>query len=543
MSMNEESVALHQYLNSIITNIPYGIITLTKELDISMINSRAVYLLGFKDEEPSHFVDTSYENLFSFTEELLEQFETEILSKNERKFDYNHYSFNNRVLNIKCRTTLYGTLFIIEDYTQQALIEEELQHKADYDDLTNLLNRSQLEKRVERFQERNGAKDLVGAVVFIDLDRFKPVNDVAGHTAGDALLKNVTKIMQNAVRDRDTLARVGGDEFVILLENCPLSRAVSITEKIRKEIDEYVFIWEEHTFSIGISAGIAVVSNKLKSVQEAINIADQACLIAKQEGRNRIHIADEKLTENADHKKEISWINIINKALKEDDFLLYKQEIHNLKSENNIAHYELLLRLKDKEGKILSPAVFMPSAERYELMNKIDKWVLKTAFKSLKENIHYSINLSGQTMSTPDFSEFVIELEKKYKINPKQITFEITETMAIKFLKNTRLLTENLKQRGYSFSLDDFGTGLSSYEYLKTMPVDYLKIDGFFTKEIATDKVSYAMVKSINEIGHVMGIKTIAEFVENREILEKLKEIGVDYAQGYFVHKPEALAL
>ena len=543
MSMNEESVALHQYLNSVIINIPYGIITLTRELEISMINSRAVYLLGFKDEEPSHFVDTDYEHIFSATEELLVKFKTEILSSKERKFDFNNYSFHNKVLNIKCRTTLYGTLFIIEDYTQQALIEEELQHRADYDTLTNLLNRSQLEKRVEKIRERNSENNLECAVAFMDLDKFKPVNDIAGHKAGDALLQNVAKIMQNAIRDRDTLARVGGDEFVILLENCPLSRAVSIVEKIRKEIDEYNFIWKEHTFSIGISAGIAILSSKQKSVQEAINIADQACLIAKQEGRNRIHIADDNLTENAEYKREVSWINVINKALKDDDFLLYKQEIHDLKSENNIAHYELLLRLKDKEGKILSPAAFMPSAERYELMNKIDKWVVTTAFKSLKEETHYSINLSGQTLSTPDFSEFVIELEKKYKINPKQITFEITETMAIKFLKNTRLMTDTLQKRGYNFSLDDFGTGLSSYEYLKKMPVAYLKIDGFFTKEIVKDKVSYAMVKSINEIGHVMGIKTIAEFVENREILEKLKEIGVDYAQGYHLHKPEALSL
>jgi len=437
---------------------------------------------------------------------------------------------------------LQGTLFIIEDFTKQAKLQEELQHQANYDSLTNLLNRTQLEKRLRTFGERNCKSDLVGAVVFIDLDRFKPVNDLAGHTAGDELLKAVSQIMKNNIRERDTLARVGGDEFVLLLENCPLSRAITISEAIRKEIDEFVFVWEEHSFSIGISAGISVITNELHDICDAINHADQACLIAKQEGRNRIHVADTETTEQKNHQEEISWINVINKAMKDDDFILYAQEIHALSDEHKgVSHYELLLRIKDENGKILSPAAFMPAAERYELMNKIDMWVVEKAFKSIKKDTHYSINLSGQTMSTPDFADFAISLEKKYSISPEQITFEITETMAIKFLKNTRHLMEILRKRGYNFSLDDFGTGLSSYEYLKTMPVSYLKIDGFFTKEIVKDEISRVMVKSINEIGHVMGIKTIAEFVENEEILEQLKEIGVDYAQGYFVHTPEPL--
>ncbi len=542
MSQNEQSIALHQYLNSIITNIPFGIVTIAKDLDITMVNSFAVYLLGHKETSPSAFVDLSYKNLFDLTHKLVEKFETEIISGKERKFNLNYYEFNNKILNIKCRSTLYGTLFIIENYTKQAKLEKELEHKAHYDDLTQLLKRPEFEERLQRFKERNANKEMLGAVVFMDLDRFKPVNDSAGHKAGDALLQAVAEIMQNTIRERDTLARVGGDEFVMLLENCPLNRAIEITEKIRKEIDEFVFIWENQTFNIGVSAGISEVTHKLPCVLDAINIADQACLIAKQEGRNRIHIADKNLYNSKNYKEEISWINIINKALTDDDFILYKQKIQALNTFSpTISHYELLLRLKDENGKILSPAAFMPAAERYELMYKIDKWVITTAFQNIQKDTHYSINLSGQTMSTPDFSNFIIELEKKYKVNPAQIIFEITETMAIKFLKNMRILIANLQKRGYSFSLDDFGTGLSSYEYLKTMPVAYLKIDGVFTKEIVKDKVSYAMVKSINEIGHVMGLKTIAEFTENKEILDTLKEIGVDYAQGYFVHKPDAL--
>jgi len=535
----EHSVALHQYLNGIITNIPFGVITIAKDLDVSMLNANALSLLGFNTNRPSDFIDMHYENILHHVAELQDKFESEILEQKNRKFDINNFLFQNKVLNIKFRSMLHGTLIIIEDYTLQAKLQNELEHQANYDSLTDLLNRKELEKRVRSFAANNAEQGLVGAIVFIDLDRFKPVNDIAGHAAGDELLKRVAEFMKEAIRERDTLARVGGDEFIILLENCPLSRAITITEKIRRSIDEFIFNWEEHSFSIGISAGISIITNEMEDVCEAVNLADQSCLIAKNEGRNRIHVADDSLRESTEHKKEISWINVINDALKNDKFVLFAQEIQEITKTPKTSHYELLLRLKNDEGKYLSPAAFMPSAERYELMTKIDEWVVENAFKRVQSDINYSINLSGQTMSSPDFSDYILQMEKRYKINPKQITFEITESMAIKYYENTKILIKNLMSRGYAFSLDDFGTGLSSYAYLKKMPVTFLKIDGVFVKEIVEDKVSYAMVKSINEIGHVMGLKTIAEFVENQEILDKLFEIGVDYAQGYHVHKPE----
>jgi len=541
MREHEQSVALHQYLQSIIINIPFGIITIAKDLDIAMLNDIALDLLGFEDQSPSEFIDIPYMKIFKNTPKIQEKFEAIILKRQARKFDIEKFKFENSILNIKCRTTLYGTLFIIENITSQAELEDELQYQVNHDSLTNLINRKELEKRLEQFGEKHHENGLVGAIVFIDLDRFKPVNDIAGHAAGDKLLKNITKIMQRTIRDRDTLARVGGDEFVILLENCPLSRVISITEKIRKEIDEYLFEWEGNTFSIGISAGISIITNELKSVNEAINLADQACLIAKNEGRNRIHIADDSLQESKQYKEEISWINIIHNAIKNNDFVLFAQKIQEIQKKPKISHYELLLRLKNEKGEYLSPSVFMPSAERYELMLRVDEWVVENAFKSIQKNQHFSINLSGQTMSNPDFADFIIKHEKKHSVNPSQITFEITETMAIKYFKNTKEIMNTLLKRGYNFSLDDFGTGLSSYEYLKKMPVSYLKIDGIFIKEIVTDEVSYAMVKSIHDIGKVMGIKTIAEFVENKNIFDKLKEIGIDYAQGYYVHKPENL--
>jgi len=538
---NARSVALHQYLRSVITNIPFGIITVANDLDVVMLNSIVLSLLGFDNKDPEEFVDNPYTHIFKYVSKIQEEFEQEILIKKERKFNILKFSFNHKVLNIKCRATLHGTLFIIEDITHQAKLEEDLIHKANYDILTDLINRQEFEKRVDSFGKRTSDSNLAGAIVFIDLDRFKPVNDLAGHSAGDALLKKVSEFMKKAIRRKDTLARVGGDEFIILLENCSLAQAVKITEKIRKEIDDYIFTWNEHSFSIGISAGISTITNKLENFNEAINSADQACLIAKNEGRNRIHIADDAENESRQHKEEVSWINIINKGLKNDEFVLFKQKIHAIGQTEKLGHYELLLRLKNDAGELLSPAAFMPAAERYELMLKIDEWVVKTAFKSVSNGIHYSINLSGQTMSNPDFPNYVISMEKEFNMNPTCITFEITETMAIKYFKVTQKTITILSKRGYTFSLDDFGTGLSSYEYLKKMSVAYLKIDGMFIKDIVVDKVSYTMVKSINEIGKVMGLKTIAEFVENEKILQVLQEIGVDYAQGYHIHKPEAL--
>jgi len=330
----EQSVTLSQYLNGIITNIPFGIITIAKDLDVSMLNGNALSLLGFSTKSPSDFIDIHYENILHHVPELQEKFESEILDQKKRKIDINNFSFQNKTLNIKYRSMLYGTLIIIEDYT----LHNELEHQANHDSLTDLANRKELENRVRTFAKRNEKKDFVGAIVFIDLDRFKPVNDVAGHAAGDELLKRVAEFMKEAIRERDTLARVGGDEFIILLENCPLSRAITITEKIRKSIDEFVFNWKEHTFSIGISAGISVITNEMEDVCEAIYIADQSCLIAKNEGRNRIHVADDALRESTEHKKEISWINVINDALKNDKFVLFSQEIQEITSNPKTSH-------------------------------------------------------------------------------------------------------------------------------------------------------------------------------------------------------------
>jgi len=427
------------------------------------------------------------------------------------------------------------------DITRQKEIEEQLRDQATHDPLTRLANRQQFETHAELAISKAISHQLTGAVIFIDLDRFKPVNDTAGHAAGDELLKRIALLLNDKIRGRDLLARIGGDEFAVLLEDCPIHIAQQIAENMRKAVDEFVFVYAEHSFSIGLSAGITSFGEFDDKLSTVINVADNACQIAKSSGRNAIYTVDHNKDEYIQHKQQVDWLPKINKALADDSFVLFAQEIRALDSEVKGLHYELLLRLKSENGDIIPPFAFLPSAERYDLMQKIDRWVIEAAFKTMDKNNSYSINLSGQSMADNSLGSYIESLIDRYCIDAHKVTFEITETAAIQNFENCMNLIASLKNKGFKFSLDDFGSGLSSFSYLKNMPVDYLKIDGSFVKEIATDNTSYAMVKSINEVAHIMGIKTIAEFVENEDILDKLKEIGIDYAQGYHIHKPEAL--
>ncbi|MBL7002653.1 MAG: EAL domain-containing protein [Gammaproteobacteria bacterium] len=428
------------------------------------------------------------------------------------------------------------------DITVQKQLEEELRHQATHDALTKLANRTQYEERLFRYLQKLKNRSESGAVLFIDLDRFKPVNDSAGHAAGDLLLTNISSILSRNIRDRDTLARIGGDEFAVLLEDCPSFHAEIIAEQMRQEVDNFIFMHNNTAFNVSLSIGLVEVNSKTSSITTAVSAADNACQTAKQDGRNRIHIASTDSHELQKHVDTIAWLPQINKALTSNAFILYAQKISPFNSSSQPPHYEILIRLKDETAKIISPAVFIPPAERYDLMDKIDYWVIKKAFSLIKKGVCYSINLSGQTVSQDNLADYIKSLQKKYQINPQSITFEITETAAIQNLEKTRQFINELSQHGYQFSLDDFGSGLSSFGYLKNIPVNYLKIDGSIVKDINSDKISYAMVKSINEVGHSMGLKTIAEYVDSQQVLDLLDEIGLDYAQGFHIHKPEPLS-
>lgn len=427
------------------------------------------------------------------------------------------------------------------DITVQKKLEDKLRHQATHDSLTKLANRVQYETRLVRYLEKIKTQSGSGAVLFIDLDRFKPVNDSAGHAAGDLLLTNISNILSRHIRNRDTLARFGGDEFAVLLEDCPLEKAEFLAEQMRQEVDDFIFMHENIAFNVSLSIGLAEINATTNDIVTAIAAADNACQIAKKEGRNRVYIATSESHELKEHVETIAWLPKINKALSDNSFVLYAQKIAPIGKWTSHSHYEILIRLKDGDGEVIPPNVFLPPAERYDLMAKIDYWVIKQAFSSIKHGMYYSINLSGQSVSDENLATYIVELQNKYQVNPKSVTFEITETSAIHNLEKTKLFIEKLSKLGYQFSLDDFGSGLSSFGYLKNIPVNFLKIDGSFVKDIDTDKTSYAMVKSINEVGHSMGLKTIAEFVENEAILNKLKEIGVDFSQGYHIHKPRPL--
>jgi diguanylate cyclase (GGDEF)-like protein len=537
MENQSHTATLRQQLSSIVGTVPFGILTVSDDFEVDIINGEAVRLLGFLESRPNDLIDKEYGEVLVNITELLDKFNRLIVNKRCRKFDLNNIKTTNHELNIKCRSMLHGTLIILEDITD----EKALLHKVTHDNLTQLVNRQHFEERLATALKKSKENNSDGAIAFLDLDKFKPVNDTAGHAAGDELLKRIATIMQSRIRDTDTVGRIGGDEFAILLEDCPMLIAERIMESIRKDIEAMAFSYNGKSFNMSVSAGLAPVNETYNDITTLLNAADTACQTSKNQGRNQVHVINQKDGEYEAHVKEAAWIDEINKALAQDKFILYAQKIVALNAEVGRSYHEVLLRLKNEDGSITPPNAFIPSAERYEMMPQIDRWVIANAFSLFKTEEHYSINLSGQTLSDVNLASYVLELQEKFKITPSHVTFEITETAAIHNLDRLKAFITELKGKGYKFALDDFGTGLSSFSYLKNMAVDNLKIDGQFVRDIADDEVSFAMVKSINDVGHSMGIYSVAEFVENADILDKLKEIGIDFVQGYHLHKPQPL--
>jgi len=441
--------------------------------------------------------------------------------------------------------TLIRTIGTLQDISEHKQIEEQLSFQASHDALTGLVNRLEFERRSERLLSTIGQDKAEHALCFMDLDQFKVVNDTCGHTAGDELLRQLSKVLNHEVRKRDTLARLGGDEFGVLMEHCSLEHAKRVARTLQKAVQDYQFSWEEHTFKIGVSIGLVAITETTPGLSELMKQADAACYMAKDMGRNRIHVYHDEDETLAQRHGEMQWVTRIHKALEEDKFCLYAQPIVPLDSRTDI-HYELLIRMKGEKGELIPPGAFLPAAERYNLMAQLDHWVIKSAFALLIENPRFleqinfiSINLSGQSLTENNVLDFIIMQLDESGIDGTKICFEITETAAISNLSTATKFISTLKGLGCRFALDDFGSGLSSFGYLKNLSVDYLKIDGMFVKDIVDDPIDRAMVKSINEIGQVMGMQTIAEFVENDEIKDMLREIGVNYAQGYGIGKPQ----
>ena len=443
-----------------------------------------------------------------------------------------------------------GAVVVFNDVSEARSLTQKLSWQACHDALTGLVNRLEFERQLSFLLESARNQDRQHFLLFMDLDQFKLINDTCGHIAGDELLKQLSRSFETAIRGNDTLARLGGDEFGVLLESCPLKHAVAIAENIRQLVASLKFSWEGKSFQIGVSIGLVPINSQSGTAIEIMGLADSACYKAKNDGRNQIQILQGH-DQIVSRRYQTQSVLTTTKALEENRFCLYHQKIlptAKSESDNTAIHYEILLRMLDENNNVILPGSFIPVSERYNLMPKIDRWVINNLFKCLSthsgissEQSIYSVNLSGQSLIDDRFLDYVIDQFEKFEIPGQKIGFEITETSAIANLSKAVHFISVLKERGCAFLLDDFGSGMSSYNYLKNLHIDYLKIDGAFVKNMVQDKIDHAMVESINRIGHVMGIKTIAEFVENAEIYRQLGDLGVDYAQGYGIHKPEPL--
>jgi diguanylate cyclase (GGDEF)-like protein/PAS domain S-box-containing protein len=456
-----------------------------------------------------------------------------------------------------------GAILVFRDVTSERAMENLLSWEASHDALTNLVNRREFERCLRQALAISKTQDKQHVVAYLDLDRFKVVNDSCGHLAGDELLCQVGALMQTKMRKSDTLARLGGDEFGIILYDCPAEKAQHLAEEIRQIIQDFGFFWENKTFNIGVSIGLVEISANSLDVANIMGAADAACYAAKEAGWNQIRFYQPNDLKLARQRQQIQWLPKIDRALAENGFRLYSQSIvclnQGLTDKDRISpqkHYEILLRMVDEDGEIVSPRKFLPTAERFKLMPAVDRWVIRNLFGTLARHFQsetsgqidrlssqYSVNLSGASINEAAFIDFVREQFDIYKIPPQIICFEITETVAISNLNRAIRLMHALKDMGCQFSLDDFGSGMSSFTYLKSLPIDYLKIDGSFVKDIIKDSVAEAIVASINRIAQEMGIKTIAEFVSSEAILQKISTLGVNHAQGYVIDRPRPFIL
>ncbi len=435
---------------------------------------------------------------------------------------------------------IIGVVLVFRDVTEQRRMQQEILYQATHDVLTRSMNRAEFEKRLAH--TISGKWDDC-SLFYLDLDQFKVINDTCGHSAGDQLLRDVALVLRDSVRENDTVARLGGDEFGILLNRCPPQRSLQIANAILERIGQYRFNWDEQQFSIGISIGVVPIISEHNNVEEIMSAADAACYAAKDKGRNRIQVYQSDQPEFIRWHGEMRWVNLLKESLEEDRFCLYSQPIVPLGDVDKPgAFYELLLRVVSKDNELITPATFLGVAERYGLIADIDRWVIDRALSHIAkqgdDTTQYSINLSGASVADDDFIDYLRQRVEALAIPLQLLCFEITETAAIDNHDSAAKFIQEFKSMGCRFALDDFGSGLSSYGYLQSFPVDIIKIDGSFVTKIVDSPTDYAIVKSINDIAHHMNIQTIAEFVENNDIVEKLTEIGVDYLQGYAFGKP-----
>jgi diguanylate cyclase (GGDEF)-like protein/PAS domain S-box-containing protein len=445
---------------------------------------------------------------------------------------------------------IVGTVIVFQDVSDRRLLGLQLAHQATHDELTGLFNRQAFDGHLQRALEEARVRGTHHALCYLDLDQFKVVNDTCGHLAGDELLCRVTSLIQDTMRETDLVARLGGDEFAVLMPRRSLAEAETQVTLLHRALQDFRFAWREKTFTIAASIGLVPITPELQSVNHLLSAADHACYVAKEKGRNRIQVYQEDDAAFVRRQEEMNWVVRIQETLEQNRFCLFSQAIQPLsKAASRGIYFEVLLRMVEDDGRIHLPSDFIRAAERYGLMQSIDRWVIRECMRTLRTQpppfldlLHIcSVNLSGVSIGDESFLEFLEEELASSGVPAEKICFEITETAAIANFSQAERLLARLSSRGARFALDDFGSGMASYSYLKDLPVSFLKIDGRFIKDIVTDPLDLAMVESINQVGHVMGLLTVAEAVSSSAVVERLRAVGVDYAQGHWISPPRPL--
>jgi diguanylate cyclase (GGDEF)-like protein/PAS domain S-box-containing protein len=541
--------------SAILHSINDGIIATDMDLTVSFMNPVAEEITGFREGASSiiSIMDSRTQR------DLLAQVPPNV---DEKPYFFNEVAIKNAVGQTlvvdgsltrihEKENSVDGFLLALRDITEIKRMSETINYQASHDALTGLSNREEFSFKLGELLKTLTSEEPRHALVFIDVDRFKAVNDTCGALAGDELLRQVASHVQANISRKDISARIGGDEFAIILQDCEPEDSVNVARRLQEAVEARKFAWQASAFPVTLSIGVVPLSRGSEDIHSVLAAADDACHLSKEEGGNKINVFHVQDTKFQQRRGEMEWIAKINRAAEENRFLLYHQAIEPLDAEAGLrSKTEILIRLVNEDGSIARPGDFIPAAERYNLMPLIDRWVVRNslaAYRLLAERGSplaekmLSINLSGPSLLDDSLIEVILAETAKNGVPTENICFEITETAAIQNLSYATRFMKRLKDEGFTFALDDFGSGFSSFGYLKNLPVDFLKIDGSLVQNIDESLVSYTMVEAINSIGHVMGIKTIAEFVKNPEIKKRLSDIGVDFAQGYHVHQPEPL--
>ena len=442
-----------------------------------------------------------------------------------------------------------GCVVIFHDVSEIRGLTREMSYQASHDPLTGLVNRAEFERRLNQALHAPRGEHVNHVVCYLDLDRFKAVNDSCGHMVGDNLLREIAALLKEQVRDSDTVARLGGDEFAMLLVGCPLDKARQIAEDVCQAVSDYNFTWQDRVFDLGVSIGLVEIDQESATAETALSAADSACYVAKQQGRGRIHVYSARDEVKARERGEIQWLQRVQHALKENHFELYSQSIVATRGRvDSGPAAEILLRMRDENGKIVTPGQFMSAAERYQLMTHVDRWVVRAALTSLASDVPHlpagrtcSINLSGQTLGDDDFLEYVVDLLDHTGVDPAKICFEVSESAVMNNIEHARRFINVLHGMGCCFALDDFGSGIGSFAQLRLLSIDYLKVDGSFTRDVAENSVSRDMLAATIQLSKSLDFKVVAEEVEDQDAFDILRELGVDYIQGYVVERPHPL--